>query len=172
MINEFSVKPKPKTKLARNVFSALLASAALVFALSFVVDRYSSVIGMAAMIFLVAALTVYNKYISCEYIYDITSGRDGEALFVVRKLVGKRETTLCRVELNALIAAERLERGKEKKAPPEPDVARYSYCPTMLPDTAYLLKFRSSYEKADVIVEISDELANELLSASRFSGNG
>ena len=50
--------------------------------------------------------------------------------------------------------------AEEKKSyKPAADVARYFYSPTLSPEKVYLLEVRSSYEKADVFVELTDEQA-------------
>ncbi len=159
MIKEFSVRPKPKNNNARIAFLITVLLSAAGFVTYFFMDRYKGVVGMAALLLLVTALLFYTKYISPVFSYDITFDSANTPVFVVRQIVGKRITTLCRLDL-ADITEICKEGKKERKAhKAEKGVKRYIYAPTLFPPEVFRLSVKSMYERAEVIIECSDEFA-------------
>ena len=97
-----------------------------------------------------------------KYYYDVMVDTAGTPLFVVRSVVGKRTTTLCRVELSSIIGITTLT-AEERKAHKTPDgFVKYFYSPTMSPDRIALITVSSRYERAEIAIEASDEFT-ELL---------
>ena len=139
------------------------AIAAAVIAVSFMMDRFGGLVGNVGIVIAVVAILVYTKYLSPEYYYDITHDSDGLAVFVVRMVAGKRQSTLCRIGLAEIVSMEREDRAARKAHTTPKGVVKYSYCPTLDPELVYRLTTRSRYEKAEIIIEVSDEFA-ELLS--------
>ncbi len=159
MISEISARAKSSNNKAKISFYILFLLAAALFASSFIIDRFSGIVGNVGLILLVAALLIYTKYMSPEYYYDITHDSDGAAVFVVRMRTGKRESTFCRIGLAEITKIER-ESSKERRAHKTPaGVRKHSYCPTMMPDFTYRIYTRSRYEKAEIIIEVSSEFA-------------
>lgn len=96
--------------------------------------------------------------------YDVILTPDGEPLFVVRQRIGKRESTMCRVGLWSITAVTR-EDGASRRAHKTPaGYAKYVYTPTFMPDVTYRIVTVSRHEKAEIVIECSDEMANALLS--------
>lgn len=159
MISEFSVTAKPSNNKARHLFSLslLLALAATVVYVS--IEHYRGLVGLVAASFIVLAVYVFNRYMACVLHYDIMIDSEGIPLFVVRKTVGKRHTTLCRVELHTVISvtAESAQERRNRKT--ESGVIKYNYVPTLAPDLTYLVVTRSRYERAEIRIEVSEELA-------------
>ena len=162
MIKEFSTHPKPVNNNAKIAFLIAILVSALGFVTYFVIDRYKGVVGTAALMMLTTAILFYTKYISPEFYYDVTVDSEGTPIFVVRQVIGKRQTSLCRIDL-ADISAVTKQTAKEKR---EHKIAEgykaYVYTPTLMPPKTYLIKVSARYEKAEIRIEASDEFA-ELL---------
>ena len=97
-----------------------------------------------------------------KYYYDVMIDTSGTPLFVVRSLVGKRATTLCRVEISSIIGITTLT-AEERKSHKTPDgFVKYYYAPTMTPARITLITVSSRYERAEISIEASDELVGVL----------
>ena len=140
--------------------------AAAVAGAYFVVPVYKGLVGLACLLLIVAAVYVYNRYMALTYHYDVMIDSSGVPLFVVRSTVGKRSTTLCRVELSSVTSVTRLTDREisEHKAPD--GYARYNYTPTMLPDTVVVLTVASRYEHSEITIEAHDEFLRLLVDYS------
>ena len=158
-MQEFSVKLIPSNNKARITFIAFLMGAFLLFALSTLIQHYRGLVSLGGMVFLVAALTLYTKYISPVYYYDFTDDGYGTKLFVVRQMTGSRQTTLCRISFGEIKKVER-ESAESRRGHKTPaGYRKYSYLPTLAPEFSYRLTIENSYEKAEILIEVSDELA-------------
>jgi len=80
---------------------ALLAAIVLVTVYS-AIPHYKGVVGLFAIAAIVVSVTVYTKYISPVFFYDITFDGYGVPVFVVRQVIGRRETTLARLSLSEI----------------------------------------------------------------------
>ena len=161
-IKDLTVHPKPQNNNAKVAFLITLLISAVGFAVYFMMDRYRGFVGMFALFTLVTAILFYTKYISPSFYYDITSDSDGVPIFVVRQIIGKRQTTLCRIDL-ANIKALASEGREEKKAHKTlSGYKKYVYAPTLFPPRVYRITVIGRYEKAEIIIECSDEFANYL----------
>lgn len=166
MIREFSVKPKPSNNKARALFIILMLLAFLLILISTLIDSYKGIVSLLGVISLSLALVIYTKYISPAYYYDITFDSGGLAVFVVRQLVGKRFTTLCRIALSDIVRVEK-ESAKERREHKTPmGVVKYSYLPTLDPAESHRITTSSKYEKAEILIEASDEFAGLIRSYS------
>ena len=184
MISDIVVRPKAQNDLGRRVFILTMIAAALSFAVSLWISHYSGIVQLVALIFLCASLYFYTRYVASVYSYEITTDSDGAVLFVVRQTGGNRSTTHCRMTLSSLVRAEMLgeaemklyrknrQRTREANTPdsetpeylrPDRSIGYYDYCATFRPRVATLLCFRSHTERADLLVEVSEELRTMLL---------
>ena len=167
MITPFSVKPKAQNKLSLYVAAVCLVLAIVAIAVYTFIPMYKGIVGVIALVFITAAIFIYNKYICASYCYDVTFNSSGEPVLAVRKIVGKRETTMCHVGIEAIINVRKLSREERRSYKSDAGVVRYSYCPTMLPDSVYLVTVRCAYEKADLFLELNDEIAALILQYAR-----
>ena len=166
MIRELSVRPKPKNNYARGLFICLLATALGVFILYLNAEKYKGLIGLVIIALVTGAVFVYTKYVSQSYAYDITYDSEGSAVFVVRGITGKRQSTLCRVDLHSITAVKKETREQMKAHKTEPGYRRYVYTPTLFAPEVYRICVLSRYEKAEILIECTDEFCEYLLSAS------
>lgn len=166
-MQEFSVKLTPSNNKARIAFIALLMGAFVLFALSSFVPLYRGIVSLGGMVCLVASLTLYTKYVSPVYYYDFTDDGYGTRLFVVRQMNGKRQSTLCRISFGEIKKVERetpeIRRGHQTPT----GYRKYSYLPTLSPEVCYRLTIVNSYEKAEILIEVTDELADVIKGYAR-----
>lgn len=161
MINEFSVHPKPQNNNAKIIFGVCLIIAfAFILASSFF-TLYKGVIAFAGVCFIITALIFYTKYMAVEFIYDVMIV-DGIPLLVVRQITGKRQSTLCRVELADVtdVTTESREVRRAHKTPV--GVRKYNYTPTVSPAEVHRLTVSNKYERAEIVLEGSREFADNL----------
>jgi len=159
MINEFSAKAKPSNGKAKVAFFVLLALAAALTVVYMAVPLYKGIVGLGVISLIVAVVLVYVKYIGSVYFYDVTFDYTGAALFVVRQITGKRQSTLARLALSEIVAIEK-ETAEQRRAHKTPNgYLKYSYLPTLMPEVTYRITARSRYEKSEIIVEITEQLA-------------
>ena len=158
MINEFSVSPRPSNNKARHTFFILLILAATVAAVYISpIPRFKGIVGALCLVFVVAAIYVYNRYMAMKYYYDVLIDASGTPLFVVRSVMGKRESTLCRVELSSITSVKRLNHDEQKSHKTPDGYVRYFYNPTLSPESVCLVTVDSRYEHAEITIEANDE---------------
>ena len=160
MINDLSVRPKAQNKRADRIFYTLLLVAfAFIFASS-LAERYRGVISLGAVISIVVALVIYNRYMSGQYSYDVVASCVDTPLFIVRRTVGKKTTTLFNAELRTLAALDVIAEGERA------DVAggsrKYNFCPTLDAVRRARITFKTRYEETAVLIEGSDEFFSTL----------
>lgn len=171
MIREFSVKAKPSNNKARTVFILCMLVAFVLMMLSAIIDSYKGIVSMAGVGVLSVAIVFYTKYLASTYFYDITFDSVGTPLLVVRQQTGKRYSTLCRIALGEIVKIEK-ENAKERREHKTPfDTKKYTYLPTLDPHTSYRITTCNKYEKAEILIEVSDEIA-DLLSSYAIEARG
>lgn len=164
MIREFSVRPVPKNQNARTLFFALLGSAAVAVVASYFLSSYKGIVQLGALILLVAAVTIYTRYVGAFYTYEVATDGEGTPVFVVNQTSGKRRTALCRLDLADIVDIKALTSADYRTYKPEAGIKRYNYMPTLGPTEMHLMKVRSVRESADVFLELSEEYKTLLLS--------
>ena len=142
----------------------------LFFVLSFIslivavfMEKYKGVVGLVTLALLTTAILVYTKYVAVVFHYDLVVEDVDEPLFVVRQTVGKRNVTLSRIALANINSVEKQTRA-ERRARKTVGVSRYIYTPTLSPDESFCISISSRTEKAEIIVEMSDEFSEMLTS--------
>ena len=164
MITPFSIRPKPANKLAKYSAAACLGSAIIFVAVYMMIEKYRGIVGIGALVFITAAVYIYNRYVCARYSYDVAIDTNGDPIFVIRQTVGKRETTLCRVDISAIRAVKKLTCKEKKAYKSDSGTSVYCYYPTMRPEILYLVEVRCPYENADLFLELTDEHASLLMS--------
>ena len=177
MISPFRINPKPENNKAKVAVAILGTLGGVIFLVSMQIARYQGLVALAAMMLIVAALTISVKYILSEFTYEITES-DGEWLFVVGQQSGKRYTTLCRVGLASVVSIEKKKRGEKDDGLYFADQRlanaflrsnlihkehqRYFYLPTMMPDSYYVMTVENRHEKAKIALQLTDGMADLL----------
>jgi hypothetical protein len=161
VISEFKIIPKPENNRAKAFVAVFGSFGGLIFIISTFIEKYRGVVALVAMGLLIVAITISVKYILSEFVYELTPA-DGEWLFVVGQRSGKRYTTLCRVSLASVISIEKVERKDMKRI--DASYTRYTYVPTMMPDSVYVMTVSNRYERAKVSLQLTDSMAELLRS--------
>ncbi len=169
MINESTVRPKPQNNYAKIAFLITMLLFLLCTAGYFFAEKYKGVIGLVAICFLTSAILFYTKYLAPVFFYDIMISSDGTPLFVVRQRTGKREVTLARIEIANINDVKLESREERKKHKTAGGVLKYNYGPTLNPPTSCRIFLKSRYENAEIVVEVSEEYKDMLLSYSKIA---
>ncbi len=164
MIREFSVKSKPSNGYARWMFIISMAGSLALILISTFAPLYKGIFSLAGVTLFAAALVLYTKYILPIYFYDITFDFENTPIFVVRQQAGKKNTTLCRIDLANIVKIEKQNRSERKAHKTPIGTVKYSYLPTLYPSVIYRLSVQSRYEKAEILIESSEEFADLLMS--------
>ncbi len=162
MIPELSTKAKAQNNNAKIVFLITFLLSVIAFVTYWIMEEYRGFVGLVAFLLLVSAILFYTKYISVEFYYDITRDSEDTPVFVVRQLVGKRETTLCRINLSDIVKIEKETKAERKAHKTEYGVIKYVYAPTLFPAVSYRMTVSNRYEKAEIIIEGTDEYIKAL----------
>ena len=165
-MTELSIHAKPTNNKSRVLFFLLLGLSVLVVGAYMLLRNFgvqkSGLLGVLALALISAAVLVYTKYISPKLYYDLTSDAYGTQVFVVRQMTGKRQSTLCRIGLAEIQRIDR-ETREERRAHKTPfSHKKYVYLPTLSPSVVYRLTTRSRYEEAEIVIEITAEVAEYL----------
>jgi hypothetical protein len=166
VINDLQIRLKATNNKAKVAFFTLGGCAVIAFVAYYFMRRASvdkaSLIGLLGLVLITASLTFYTKYMSSVYYYEIMHDTAGTPLFLVKQTVGKRVSTLCRIALYEISNIERVTRAERKEHKTPSDHRKYNYVPTFMPDVTYRMTVRSRYERAEIYVEITDEMSNML----------
>jgi hypothetical protein len=165
-MSDISMSRRAQNKRALYLLIAFLIGAVAFSLLYIFMTVYRGLIGLAAMIFFIGTIFIYTKHVALEYIYSIRNFDTSPMLTVVHK-VGKRETTMCGIYISGIVSIEKLTREELRSVKPDKEFAKYNYCPTMGPDFAYLITYRTRSEGAKLLIEATDEFAAELQRAAK-----
>lgn len=157
MIKEFSVRPTPQNSNAKIAFSVTLALAAVGFIIYMIMDEYRALVGFIALLILVTAILIYTKYIAPVFCYDIMIDTEGTPLFVVRQIIGKRQSTFCRIALHEITSITREDKEQRRAHKTPRGTRRYTYAPTLFPSVTYRIASKTRYESAEIVIEGTEE---------------
>jgi hypothetical protein len=166
MVEEMTCNAKSKNNASKYVLLGLGGTSMLFVVAAMMTPRFSGLVWSVAFVFIVSSIYVYTRYVGSEYSYGIIDGA-GRPSFTVSLKVGKTERTLARLDLDAIIEVRRLTGKEYRDYKPERGIIKYTYFPTMFPSDVYLVVIRSSYEKADVFVEVDEKFAEALSTYSQ-----
>jgi hypothetical protein len=127
---------------------------------------YKGIVALAGAILLVVGITVYSKYLASVYYYDITKDANGTPVFVVRQIMGKRESTLCRIDVADIISVTHETSAERRNHKTPAGYLKYVYTPTLMPKATSRLIVEGQYEKAEIVIE-NRLYAEHLLELSR-----
>lgn len=162
-MTEFSTVARPTNRKARTLFFTLLLICAALFVASMLKVPYKGIIQLGAVVFLVAAVSVYTRYVSPVYSYEITRDSADTPIFVVTSAAGKRSTTLARVDLADIRSAERIDAAARAAYRVPAGVRKYNYVPTLRPESCVCLTLSHLGEQSVIFIECSDEYRDMLL---------
>ncbi len=160
MIKELSVRAKPQNRKAHTISAACLLVAAVLFATRFVIDRYQGILDLFMIGFITASVFLYTKYVAPVYYYETMISEDGEPLFIVKRVTGKRPVTLSRISFAEILSVKPETKSEFKNHKTPRGTVKYLYTPSLFPEKVYRIEMRSAYERAEMVIEISDEFAS------------
>ena len=161
-MKELSYRATPRNKNAIIAFLISFLLSALGFVAYSLVDRYRGIVGLVAMMLLVTAILFYTKYISPVFFYDLYLDGSDNSVFIVRRVVGRRQSTFCRVSLSDVVSVTKESRAEYKAHKTPTGFLKYIYAPTLFPKEVYRLTVRGRYEKAEVVIEATEEFAEAI----------
>ena len=167
MIKEISARPTPQNKNAKIGFLIFLLLSAVAFVTYYFIDRYKGVVGLVGLMALTTGILIYTKYISVQFYYDVVIDSGNNPMFVVRQLIGRRVTTLCRIDLADIIDVKHEGKNERRAHKTARGVRQYVYAPTLFPKETYRLTVKSRYENAEIIIEGTGEFASLLSEYSK-----
>ena len=157
MIKDFSAHPKPQNNNSKKVMWLFFALGAVAAVLSVALQSYRGVVGLCALALISSGILMYTKYVSVDFYYDIIAEGLDTPMLVVRQRVGKRDVTLCRVDLADIVSVKRESAAERKAHVKEQGTAYYVYAPTLNPPVSYRMRVVNPREHAELILEGSDE---------------
>ena len=170
MLKEFSYVAKATNNVARQVLIGLAGSSVIFAVASYITPKFSGLVWMVAFVFIVSSIYVYTRYVGSAYLYEVTDVSTPS--FVVSLTVGKTTKTIARIDIDSITEVRRLSGKEYRKYKCEKGTVKYSYFPTMMPSTLYLISMRSSYENADIFIEADESFSNMLSALADDRKNG
>ena len=171
MINEISYKATARNSSAKITFVALLVLSALNFIAYALMSangvQKSGLVGLLVLALITSSVFVYTRYVGVYYMYDITVDSYGTYVFVVRQITGKRESTLCRVDLAGIHKITREDKDARAKHKTPYGYRKYNYVPTLFPSETYRLLSIGRYERAEIIIEADEDFILTLESGAK-----
>ena len=162
MISEFSTHARPTNRVAKVIFLITVLISALLFVTSAMIELYRGIVGTVGLLFLVTAILFYTKYISVEFYYDVRCDSELPPTFIVRQIIGKRETTLCRIDLADVVKVEYEDKAARRAHKVESGVIVYNYIPTVFPKGICRITVKNRHEHAEITIEVTEELCKTL----------
>ncbi len=166
-MKELSIRATPQNSNAKIAFLIMFLLSVLGFVAYSMIDRFRGIVGLVALMFLVTAILFYTKYISPVFFYDLTLDGEDNSVFVVRRVVGKRQSTFCRIDLADIVSVEREKREEYKRHKTPSGLLKYVYAPSLFPKEVYRVTVKGRYEKAEIIIEASEEFADAIKEYSK-----
>ena len=158
MIKDFSAHPKPQNNNSKKVMWVFYALGAVAAVVSVMLETHRGVAGLAALALISSGILMFTKYVSVAFYYDVIAEGLETPMFVVRQRVGKRDVTLCRIDLADIVSITRESAAERKAHVKEQGVAYYVYGPTLNPPVSYRMRVVNARERAELILEGTDEL--------------
>ena len=157
MIKDFSVHPKPQNNNSKKVMWVFYALGAVAAVLSVMLESYRGVVGLAALALISSGILMFTKYVSVAFYYDIVAEGVDTPMFIVRQRIGKRDVTLCRLDLADIVSVKRETAAERKAHVREQGTAYYVYAPTLNPPVSYRMLVTGARERAELVLEGTDE---------------
>ena len=161
-MKDISVRATPQNKNAKVAFLITFLLSALGFVAYSMIDSYRGIVGLVALMFLVTAILFYTKYISPVFFYDLTLDGADNSVFVVRRVVGRRQSTFCRVALADIVSVEHESREEYKRHKTPTGLVKYVYAPSLFPKEVYRITVKGRYDKAEIVIEASQEFTDAI----------
>jgi len=159
---EYSVQVKPQNRNAVYLCLGVTVLAAVAFYISTRLEVYRGIFQFLALLLLTTTVLIYTQYVTAVYLFDVFETDDGTPLFTVRRLIGKRTTTLARFSLYEIFNVQKTQPKDRMKNKREKGRFKYVYAASLFADALYRIQIDGT-EKADVYIELNEEGEKNLL---------
>ncbi len=161
-IDELQFTPNADKKKVFPVFFITLAISGVLVILSVKLPLYQGIISFLAVVGISIALYFYSRYIASYFTYSVIINSNGEAVFLVNKIAGKRSSLMFMSYLFEMQSIEKLSKKGENRYLPAKEAKKYNFTATYGIEEFYVLKFNTQGLISEVSIECTDELANKL----------
>ena len=164
-IIEFNYRPVSDKRRAMPLFFSVLMLSAVLVALSTFLPKYKGVVSLAAMIGLCISVLIFTRYFIAEFVYSVIVSNEGDAMLVVVRITGKRESTMCALRMADITSVVYKSESEAKAYKPEPVSKKYNFVPDFSPKSFYLITASSRTDgKQEIMISGTQELAARLAS--------
>ncbi len=163
-INEISYQPSADKKKAFPPFFITLAFSGILVILSVTMPKFQGLISFIAVVGLSIALYYYSRYIAATYIYSLIINSNGEPVFLVNKVAGKRSSLMFMSYLFDAESIQKFAKFGENKYSPSKDVKKHDFTMTYGIKEFYVIRFKTSGLVSDVMIECDEETVKTLSS--------
>ncbi len=154
MINEFSSRVKPQSRLHNYLAAAGFLVGIAIFAIGASLESHRGLVQAICIIPFTLAIYLITRYTLCELYYDIIFDSEKRAMLTVRQRSGKRFTTLHFVHLSSILSV-----NVEREGDGIPSgISVYRFSPTLFPKRLYRITC-TGRERCIIRLECSDEFA-------------
>ncbi len=159
---EFTYRPKTEAKRILPTVLTLAGASAVLVVLSVTAPAFRGLISLAAVIGITVSMYLFLRYAANDFVYSVTHGGEGEMLFVVARVIGKRTSVMCSFRIAEIINVEAFTKAEKSQHAPARDAQKFNFCPNFSPEVVYLIKTASPSGKLEVMIECTDEVAARL----------
>ena len=168
-IIEFTYRPKTESRRIMPTVLTLAAVSAVLVVLSITAPLYRGLISLAAVIGICISMYLFLRYSAGDFIYSVSSDTEGNAVFTVVRVIGKRMSTMLVMPVSEITEVKILTAAEKSQHAPAPDAKKYNFCPNFSPQSVCLIKSASRTERREVTIECTDAVAARLSEYSRFA---
>ena len=163
-ITEFTFRPPSDKRRALPPFFALLFVSAVLVTLSTFLPKYKGVVSLVAMLFLCATVLVFTRYYIAEFIYSVVVSNDGDAVLVITRVTGKRESAMCTLPISSIQTVEYKSDLAAKSYKPAAAAKKYNFVPDYRPESFYVIYASGKEGESEIMIYGTPELAERLKS--------
>ena len=161
-ITEFTYRPISDKRRALPLFFSLLLASAILVAVSTFLPKYKGVVSLGAMLLLCATVLVFTRYYIAEFIYSVVLSNEGDALFVVTRVMGKRESAMCTLPVYSIFNVEFKSGDAAKSYKPDPVSKKYNFVPDFKPEAYFVIFAKDKGILSEIMIYGTPELAGRL----------
>ena len=161
-ITEFTYRPVSDKRRALPLFFTLLFASAVLVAVSTFIPKYKGVVSLGAMLLLCATVLVFTRYYIAEFIYSVAVSNDGDALLVITRITGKRESAMCTLPVYSILSVEYKSGDAAKSYKLDPVSKKYNFVPDFKPESFYVIFAKDKGILSEIMIYGTPELAQRL----------
>ena len=161
-VTEFTYRPVSDKRRALPLFFALLFASAIFVAASAFIPKYKGVVSLVGMLILCGAVLTFTRYYVAEFIYSVVVNNEGDALFVVTRITGKRESAMCTLPIYSILTVEYKSGRDAKSYKPDSVSKKYNFIPDFNPEAFFVIFAKERGVSSEIKIYGTPELAERL----------